>query len=217
MTIEPTIRLYKKNAYQKEFEAYVIKIVDNNVYLNQTCFYPESGGQAGDKGLIKNQKVIDTKFDSDKNIFHIMEVTPDMEINEKVFCSIDWERRYKIMKIHSASHIMEHFLFKVFGKLKLLGSNLNETRDSSTYASEIPLDLKKIKEVEDLSNNFIKKNLPIETFEDPKKPHFLWWKCSDILIPCGGTHPLNTSEIGEIFLKREKAGKNKEKIYTFLK
>lgn len=207
--------LYWENPYQKTFETKVKKIEEEKVWLSQTCFYPESGGQAGDIGIINGQKVIDTQFDSEKNIVHIIEKEVKFHKGDLVQGEIDWERRYKIMRIHAASHIMEYFLFQVLGKLKLVGSHLNEKHDSSTYESD-NLDLEKITEVERRINNFIAKNLPIETWADEKKSCFRYWKCGDIKMPCGGTHPHNTSEVGLVKLKRKTGGRGREKIITSL-
>ena len=212
-----TRRLYWENPYQKNFEAKVLKVEGKHVWLDQTCFYPESGGQAGDAGLINGQKVVDTRFDASKDVFHIMETEPNFHVGDSVTGEINWERRYKIMRIHAASHIMEHFLFQVFGPLKLVGSHLNENNDSSTYESEERLDLEKLTEAERRANEFIGKELPIETWPDEKKPYFRYWKCDDIQMPCGGTHPKNTKEIGLIQLKRETGGRGREKVRTFLR
>jgi len=209
-----TKKLYWENPYQATFTAKVEKVEGNNVWLDQTCFYPESGGQAGDKGVLNGQNVIDTRFDQDKNIFHIMENNPALKVGDIVEGKIDWERRYKIMRIHAASHIMEHFLFKIFGQLKLTGSHLNEKHDSSTYESADRLDQDKLSIVEKEANNFISQNLPIETYPDEKRLNFRWWKCGEIIMPCGGTHPNNTNEIGPIKLKREGGGQGKEKVVT---
>jgi len=211
-----TKRLYGENPYQKSFEAKVEKIEKNRVWLNQTCFYPESGGQTGDIGTINGQRVIDTQFDSEKNIIHIMEREPNFRSNDIVQGEIDWGRRYKIMRVHAASHVMEHFLFQVFGVLKLVGSHLNEKHDSSTYESEERLDPEKIAEVERRTNEFIEKDLPIEVWPDEKKPYFRYWKCGEIQMSCGGTHPRNASEIGPIKLKRETGGQGREKVITSL-
>lgn len=211
-----TKRLYSEDPYKQSFEAVVKKIEGNRVWLDQTCFYPESGGQAGDTGTINSQRVIDTQFDSEKNIVHILEKEPIFHVNDLVQCEIDWERRYKIMRVHAASHIMEHFLFQVFEPLKLVGSHLNEKHDSSTYESEERLDPEKLAQVEQKANEFIAKNLPIETWSDEKKPYFRYWKCGEIQMSCGGTHPKNTSEIGPIKLKRETGGRGREKVITSL-
>lgn len=211
-----TKRLYSEDSYKQSFDAVVEKIEGNKVWLDQTCFYPESGGQAGDTGSINNQKVIDTQFDPEKNITHVMESTPIFKIGDKTEGQIDWDKRYKIMRVHAASHIMEYFLFAVFGSLKLTGSHLNGKHDKSTYESDVVLSREKLAEVEQKANEFINKNLSIETWPDEKRPHFKYWKCGPIQMPCGGTHPKSTNEIGPIKLKRETGGSGREKVVTSL-
>ncbi|MBU2578708.1 alanyl-tRNA editing protein [Patescibacteria group bacterium] len=211
-----TKRMYSEDPYKQSFEAVVEKIEGNNVWLDQTCFYPESGGQAGDAGTLNGQRVVGAQFDTEKNIVHILESTPTFKIGDQAKGQIDWERRYKIMRVHAASHIMEHFLFQVFGSLKLTGSHLNEKYDKSTYESDERLDPEKIAEVEKRANEFIAQGLTIETWPDEKRPHFKYWKCGPIQMPCGGTHPKNTGEIGPIKLKRETGGRGREKVETSL-
>jgi len=99
-----TKMLYWEDQYQTIFSAKVEKTEGNNVWLDQTCFYPESGGQAGDTGTINGQKVVDTKFDQDKNVFHVMENETTLKAGDSVEGAIDWERRYKIMKTLCLSH-----------------------------------------------------------------------------------------------------------------
>ncbi|MBU0999202.1 alanyl-tRNA editing protein [Patescibacteria group bacterium] len=209
-------RMYSENPYKQSFETVVEKIEGNNVWLDQTCFYPESGGQAGDTGALNGQRVVDTQFDPEKNIVHTLESTPAFKVGDKAEGRIDWERRYRIMRIHAASHIMEHFLFEVFGPLKLTGSYLHERHDKSTYESEERLDSEKLAEVERKANDLITQNLPIETWPDEDRPYFRYWKCGEIQMPCGGTHLKNTSEIGLIKLKRETGGRGREKVVTSL-
>jgi len=211
-----TKRLYSENPYKQSFDAIVEKVQGEKVWLNQTCFFPRSGGQVGDMGALNNLKVIDTEFDSEKNIVHVLECISGLEIGDRVEGQINWDRRHKIMCIHSASHIMEHFLFQVFGDLKLIGSHLNEKYDKSTYVSEERFNSEELKKVEDRANEFIAQGLPIETWTDEKKLYFKYWKCGPIEMPCGGTHPRNTDEIGKIKLKRENGGKGCEKVVTSL-
>lgn len=209
------LRLYMENPYAKEFEAKVMKINGNQVILDKTTFFAESGGQIGDTGYLNNTKVIGTKYDENKeNILHIIEGEPGFREKDKIIGIIDWDRRYKIMKNHAASHIMEYFLFKIFGKLKLIGTSVNEKHDSSTYIYPEAFDQDKLKEVESLSNEFILKNHEIERWEDPTKSGWWYWKSGEIMMSCGGTHPVNTKEIGKISVKRKSGGTGKEKILT---
>lgn len=211
-----TEKLYIQDPYIKEFTAIVKKINGNNIILDKTAFYPESGGQVGDTGYINETRVIDTQYDLDrKNIVHIIEGSPSFKEGEIVKCRLDWDRRYRIMKLHAASHIMEYFLFKLCGKLKLVGTHVNEKHDSSTYESD-RLDEEKLQRLNDLVNDFISKGYEIERWEDPNKPGWMYWKADGIEIPCGGTHPKNTREIGKVLIKQKSGGRGKIKILTSL-
>jgi len=210
-----TKKLYMEDPYLKEFEAVVLKINGSQVILDKTAFFAENGGQIGDTGHLNNTKVLDTKYDENKeNILHIMEDGIGFREGDKVTGMIDWNRRYKIMKNHAASHIMEYFLFKIFGVMKLVGTSVTEKHDSSTYECPEALDQDKLKEVEMLANEFISKNYEIKRWEDPGKHGWWYWKSGEIMMPCGGTHPINVSEIGQISIKRKNGGKGKEKVLT---
>lgn len=206
-------------AYVKEFDARVLKIDGNQVELDRTAFYAENGGQVGDTGFFNQTRIVDTIYD-DKNenkkdcILHITEEEQDFKQGDKVIGRIDWDRRYRIMKNHAASHIMEYFLFETFGKLKLIGTIVNERHDNSTYRYNEALDKERLEEVEKLANNFISENYEIKRWEDVAKPGWWYWKAGSIMMPCGGTHPNNTKEIGKISIKRKSGGKGKEKILT---
>lgn len=212
-----TEKLYSTDPYIKEFEAKVLKIeglVPKYILLDRTAFYAESGGQIGDTGFLNQTKIIDTKYDKNKeNIVHITFDELDFKEGDKIIGKIDWERRYKIMKNHAASHITEHFLFQTFGKLKLVGTRVSEKHDDSTYESST-LDNQKLINVEKLANEFILKGYNIERWEDHNKKGWWHWKAGDIEMPCGGTHPANVKEIGKIVVKRKSGGKGKEKILT---
>jgi Ser-tRNA(Ala) deacylase AlaX len=114
---------------------------------------------------------------------------------------------------------MEHFLFETFPDLAAQGckgSSVDDRRDASTYASSEPLPAEKVLEVQRKVNEFIAGNFPIEVSDDAEKPGYRWWKCGDIRMGCGGTHPRNTNEIGSIRIECEKSGKGKIKVITTL-
>ena len=212
-----TEKLYVGDPYIKEFEAYVLRINGDRVVLDKTAFYPESGGQVGDMGYLNQTRVIDTQYDEKKkNILHIMVEQPDFGQGDEVIGKIDWDRRYRIMRLHAASHIMEHFLYKIFGELKLVGTHVNEKHDSSTYEYPETFDHEKLKQVKNLANGFISKGYEIERWEDPNKSGWWYWKAGEIEMPCGGTHPINVKEIGQIVIKRKSGGKGREKVLTSL-
>ncbi len=208
-----TGKLYYKDVYQKDFQAAITKINGDRIFLDRTCFYPKSGGQVGDTGRINGSRVIET-FYEDKDIAHRVENPENFEIGKVVDCSVDWDRRYNIMKLHSASHIMEHFLFELYGEAERLGSNVDEHADHSTYRTGITGE--QIAEVERKVNEFISEGNEIATYSIDEEKDMREWKSGGLTFHCGGTHPKNTNEIGKVTVKRKSGGKGITKVITKL-
>ncbi len=208
-----TTRLYNEDHYLAEFDAKVSEIDGLNVVLDQTVFYAKSGGQAGDRGTINGEEVVDTLLVDGKHV-HVMAEEPGFNIDDSVHGAIDWDRRYLIMKIHSTSHVMEHFFYKNFGVLERIGSNVDDKKDRSDYRTDGRLDPEKLKKTEDEINAFLSEGheITIDVAEDGMRT----WRCGPIEDHCGGTHVRNTSEIGLIKLKRKNPGRGKERVETSL-
>jgi len=210
-----TIRLYDKDPYLREFDGKVVSIVDNAVELDQTAFYAEAGGQSGDTGTLNGETVVYTRYLEDGKHVHIMEKPPSFKVGDTVHGVINWERRYRIMKLHSASHIMEYFLWKHFGHMKRMGSFVDESKDRSDYKYEERLDPELLKRVEEDTNRFLAEGHPIIITVDEKGIRN--WRCGPVEMHCAGTHVRNTKEIGLIKLKRKNPGRGKERVETSLK
>lgn len=224
-----TTRTYYDDMYQKEFEATVIEIIGNNVVLSNTCFFPEGGGQVGDAGDINGIKVTNTfkegvlivrvgnqEIPTGGKIIHVLETAPTFSVHDTVKGKIDWERRYKIMKLHSASHIMEYFLFQVFGELPRIGACVDDQKDRSDYQSKEKFDQERLLRVEKLMNEFIGANHLIRVFSSEENENIRVWESDCITMLCGGTHVRNTSEIGRITLRRNNRGAGRERVETYL-
>jgi alanyl-tRNA synthetase len=210
-----TRKLYHNNPYLRSFNAIVTKSVGNVLELDQTAFYPAGGGQVGDTGVIGGIRVVDTQKDNG-TIQHILEVSTNFTVGDKVEGEIDWNRRYLIMKLHSAAHIMEYFLWKHIGIIDRLGSRVDEKKDRADYLYDGRLPSEEIKNAEKDTNLFLAQNNVITIQPDPVNPEIKIWKCGPIEMPCGGTHVKNTTEIGTIKLKRKNPGKGVERIETTL-
>ncbi len=109
-----TEKLYYGNGYLKETEAEVIAVSDRGIILDRTIFYPEGGGQPGDRGWFGSFKIIDTQKDSDGEIVHVIEGGKPV-LGEKSRLSLDWEHRLFYMKEHSAQHLVSSLLFSRYG------------------------------------------------------------------------------------------------------
>ncbi|MEM1546231.1 MAG: alanyl-tRNA editing protein [Candidatus Methanomethylicia archaeon] len=232
-----TEKLYWLNPYEREFDARVLSISGRNVVLDRTCFYPRGGGQPGDTGEINGIRVVDTVKDEEENIIHILDGEPNFKVGDIVHGRIDWERRYRIMRLHTAIHVISAVLVRNFGNVLFTGSQIYEDRARMDFNLE-KLDELIAKQIEEKTNETIKLNLPVtaeiisredveknpslkrlmDTSKYEKFTTFRIVRIGDIDMQLdGGTHVRNTSEIGMVrIVKRENKGKNNRRITIVL-
>jgi alanine--tRNA ligase len=113
--IPKTKILYYDDCEKTAFNAKVISIIDNNVVLDKTAFYPTSGGQVHDTGELNGEKVVDV-FKQGPHIVHVMKETPKFHKGDKVHGDIDFDRRIQLAQHHTATHIVNAAARKVLGK-----------------------------------------------------------------------------------------------------
>ena len=102
-----TTLLYRGDPYLRSCEATVVAVRGNVVELDQTVFYPLGGGQAGDTGKLGDAKVIDTRKGDGDAVLHVLDPgAPRPVVGEKVHAELDWERRYRLMRYHTALHLL---------------------------------------------------------------------------------------------------------------
>ncbi|NON61942.1 alanyl-tRNA editing protein, partial [Acidianus sp. RZ1] len=109
--------IYLKDSYIREFSSNIVKVEGNKVFLDRTAFYPGGGGLENDIGIFeqneKKVKVIEVKRENG-DIAHVI----DGEISlGPIKGIIDWERRYAMMKLHTASHVMAAIAYSKFNAL----------------------------------------------------------------------------------------------------
>ncbi|MFC1800846.1 alanyl-tRNA editing protein AlaXM [Nanoarchaeota archaeon] len=231
--------LYMEDSYLKEFASKVKSVKDGKfVILDDTAFYPNGGGQLFDTGvLVRNGEefkvVFVGKFDG--SISHEVDHEGLAE-GDEVVGRIDWERRYKLMRSHSASHVLSAVLYKEAGAL-ITGNQIGLDKTRIDFNLE-NFDREKLIEYIAKANEIIKKNLPInvkfmprvEAEKDPslqKLAKGLPPGIEEIRIieiedydrqADGGTHVKSTEEIGELeFLKAENKGAQRRRVYFKLK
>lgn len=229
--------LYMLDCYMKEFDAQVVSVKDDKfVVLDRTAFYPNSGGQPYDTGKMISQDgteytvVFVGKFDG--IISHEVD-RPGLKPGDKVHCVIDWERRYKHMRMHTAAHIIANIIEKEAGAL-ITGNQLGLDRSRIDFSLE-SFDREKFSEYEAKANGIIKEahriNLYLMAREEAEKrlERFttLAKGFSDAIKEvrlveiegftieaCGGTHLANTNEVkGVKIINLENKGKNNRRMY----
>jgi alanyl-tRNA synthetase len=204
-------RIYFDDPYQVEFESKIIDRVKHKnrtaLVLEQTCFYPESGGQPADKGTLNGVELIDVREDEGR-ILHIV----DKEVAEtNVKGKVDWKTRFDYMQQHAGQHILSQSFWELMqGKTRSfhLGQDVSTLEIDIQKISDLELE-----KVEEEANKVIFQNREIKTYfvdEDkigevplrkpPKKSGLIRVvEVSDYdFSACGGTHPSRTGEIGLI-------------------
>jgi alanyl-tRNA synthetase len=209
------VQLYRLDPYMREFDATVTRIGENYVTLDRTCFYPQGGGQAGDTGQILGTRVLNTIIEEGE-IRHVTGEKPPFKPGQLIHGELDWERRLRIMRLHSASHLVYYAMQEVFGSACKPASSgmLDEAKDRSDYLFNEPLDKAKLATVEERVNHLVADSLPITHATAEESGGRLMWRIEPFPpMACGGTHVKNTAEIGRIVLKRgSKPGRGRERV-----
>jgi misacylated tRNA(Ala) deacylase len=231
--------LYQDDSYAKEFEA-TVQELNNGKYivLDDTAFYAQAGGQPHDTGTMtkdgEEYKVVYVgKFDG--KISH--EVNKEgLKAGDRIKGRIDWERRYKLMRYHTAAHILSKVIFNETGAL-ISGNQLGVDVSRIDFSLET-FDKEQVQKWIDKTNELIEKKIPVKIEAIPREEALkienfvrtmadLLQKIDILRVvniegfdkqACGGTHVKNLGEIiGIELVKTENKGKNNRRIYFKLK
>ncbi len=209
-----TNKIYYQNPYNKEIISKILRIDDKKIFLNKTIFYPQAGGEPGDTGFIENYRLIDTRIEGDK-IVHILEVQSNLKVGQEVKCKLDWERRHKLMRMHTAAHLLFNVCQMLLNPgIKGVGSNIGENKSRIDVGYEPTITPEIRQKLEDRCNELINKKLLVKCWWDEVKTGYRWTQIDDLpKLPCGGLHVKDLKEIGKFkIIKRESKGKGKQRL-----
>jgi misacylated tRNA(Ala) deacylase len=113
--------LFLRDAYLPESRSVVTRVEANRVVLDRTVFYPTGGGQPHDTGTLDEARVVDVTKDGD-DVWHVLE-GPVPALGATVKGRIDWERRYALMRTHTALHVLSGVIWHEWGKA-VTGGNM---------------------------------------------------------------------------------------------
>lgn len=164
MDIRKTVRLYDTDAYKTEFEAEVLACEEvekkeekvYQVWLDQTLFFPEEGGQSPDMGTIDGIKVLDVQI-KDEVITHTL--AAPLTVGATVKGSVDWKHRFYNMQQHSGEHIFSGIVHNRFG-YDNVGFHLSDSIVTMDFNGVITAE--DIEEIETEVNQAIIENIPVE-------------------------------------------------------
>lgn len=214
-----TTRLYHQDAYMRAFDATVVETDGPRVVLDRTAFYPQGGGQPSDRGLLRfaggSVPVLEIKS-GEGRIWHQLEAHAP-PVGTEVSGELDWERRYQLMRTHTAMHILCGVVWRDY-EASVTGGNMKPLRGRMDFEFErMRKDL--VEEIEESINREVQAAREVETrilpraeaFEIPDlirtkinllPEHIKQVRVVEIvgldLQADGGTHVRNTKEVGPI-------------------
>lgn len=236
-----TKQLYLYDSYRRAFEARIQKIDNNQVVLDQTVFHPLTGGVAFDTGTLQNGGIQHTVLRVEinretKEITHILDNSTGFKIDDKVKGEIYWERRYRLMRLHTTAHLIAAVMYRDYDA-KITGGQVepeqarmdfnlprtdHEIFVDAVRKANLEAQKKTVLKVYFLNRDEAYKIPGIVKLAERMPPDVKELRIVEIpgidLQADGGPHINNTCEIGEIsLLKVENKGKTQRRLYFTIK
>lgn len=230
-----TEKLYMEDCYLRSFQATVEAVQDEAIVLDATAFYPEGGGQPADHGTLATDttttEVTDVQ-EQDGSIRHVVGSTAGFQEGQTVEGDIDWERRYPLMRLHTAQHLLSAVVLEEFDA---------ETVGNQIHTDEARMDFEpasfseeNLRRIQNTCNSYIEEDKNVTIGQMPRKeveqriavgrsnldliPDSIDpLRVVEIegldLCPCGGTHISGLDEIGRMEItERSSKGADTDRI-----
>jgi misacylated tRNA(Ala) deacylase len=226
----PTRALFRSDAYQRNCSAVITRVTPAGIEVDQTVFYPLGGGQAGDSGVLRTEDGIEIRL-ADARKSKAEGATPDDVVHvpaagfedqvaglrpgQSVLLEIDWERRFRHMRFHTATHLLCAIVGELvdgcsitadyarldFAMTEPLVREEVESSLQGLVAAAHPVRSRWISDEELIANPHLVKSMSVKPPIGFGQVRLLEVDSVD-LQPCGGTHVNNTAEIGAITVTR---------------
>jgi misacylated tRNA(Ala) deacylase len=228
--------LYLDDCYKREFSSTVEESAGERIFLEETAFYPRSGGQPSDQGLLLRGdevfRVLQVEPCGDRTV-HIVDRI-GLQTGDRVHAALDWERRNHLMRSHTACHILSAVIFQEAGA-RITGNQIDLTSSRVDFSLE-SFDKARMGEYVDMANRIAKEDHTVvirtltraETLalpdlvrlamDLPEREAIRVVNIEGVdMQACGGTHVKGTGEIGTIkMIKAENKGRANRRVYFAL-
>ena len=230
-----TEELFREDSYLKNCDATVVAVDEGAVILDRTVFYPLGGGQPGDIGALTwngdTATIVDTRYGEGGTIRHMLEAaSPCPAVGDSVHLALDWDRRYRHMRMHTAMHLLGSVL-----QYGVTGGNISAEKSRLDFDMEDTVDKEAVSEAvrklvagdHAVSHRWITddeldaqpdlvRTMSVQPPRGKGKIRLLEIEGVD-LQPCGGTHLRSTGEVGQVRIgKVEKKGRRNRRVNIHL-
>ena len=206
-----TRKVFWEDPYLTRLETRIASVRDSDVTVEETILYALSGGQESDHGTIGTSRVLEARKDGG-DIIYTLDEDHGLAPGDRVTMVIDWERRYRLMRLHFAAEIVLELVYKALGPIRKIGAHIaqDKARIDFEWGENIAGALPGFQQQAALlvaADHEI-----VSAYSDAENQRRYWEIRAFSRVPCGGTHLRRTGEIGAIELKRKNIGKGKERI-----
>ena len=233
-----TQEIFREDAYAKNCEATVTAVGEAGIELDRTVFYPTGGGQPGDSGVLRLSggreiPIGEARMDRERGcILHVPIKGADLpSIGETVEAEIDWQRRHRLMRMHTTMHLLCSIIPEgvtggsVGVEKSRLDFNLPDripdkeeltAKLNELVAGDHPISMRWISDAELAAQPELVRTMSVKPPTGAGRVRLI--EIADVdLQPCGGTHVARTSEIGRVRIgKIENKGKQNRRINILL-
>lgn len=209
----------------------MVSVHENAVQLDRTVFYPLGGGQAGDTGTLGPTRVVDTRKGAEADsVLHLVDDASALKAGMKVELALDWERRHRLMRYHTALHLLgslvkapvtggriaddkAHLDFDI--EMEKLVKEEIEPRLNALVASSVDTKATWIADAELDARPDLVRTMSVAPPRGEGRVRLLEIPGID-LQACGGTHVKNTGEIGRLAIARIRSEGKRNKRVTLV-
>ena len=210
-----TVKAFWQDPYCTGLDTRVATVNGNEVTVEATIFYAESGGQESDSGTLAGLPVLAARK-AGRDIVYTLADGHGLNAGDPARIEIDWDRRYRLMRLHFAAEIVLELVSARVPGIGKIGAHIAADKaridflhDSNISALFVAL--------EPALADLVAADQPIVSAFSDEAAERRYWEIAGVgRVPCGGTHLRRTGEIGRITLKRKNVGKGKERIEIFV-
>jgi len=204
-------KLFWEDPYAFRNETLFETVKGREVELRESVFYAFSGGQESDSGTINDIPV--TKAEkSGPSILYTLAADHPFKAGDPAVVVIDGERRKLLIRLHFAAEIVLWLFMQTFPGIEKIGAHISPTKARLDFL--LPESISPVlPAIRTAAEDLILRDLPvISAFRDEQAERRYWEVPGFGSLPCGGTHPRSTAEVGGIRLARNNIGRGKERV-----
>lgn len=204
-------KLFWDDPYLTALDTTITSVAGADLTVAATIFYAFSGGQESDAGSIAGRPVIAARKDGAQIVYTLPE-GHGLATGDAVRIEIDWERRYRLMRLHFAAELVLELADRMLGRPRKVGAHIaqDKARIDFDWPENIARHFPALKAE---AQAIVREDREIvSAYEDLAEERRYWEVPGFARVPCGGTHPKRTGEVGTIELRRRNIGRGKERI-----